>query len=201
MALRGSFSKVFRLVFLISLTSCATESLHIKSFPDKATVSIQEKSGQIVDLGETPLDLNPVDVFHSGNLANITLSKAGYKDENLYLSKNDIPTEMSISYKLKREEAQSNQSVVNSQIIQGIASKIAEAQRNSFNKNYVKAEVLLKQILEDYPELGVGHDLLANIYFLTNSKSKALFHYKKAKEFSDTSVQRNQMINKLEREL
>ncbi len=200
MAFRFSFSKVLQLILILSLSSCASEVLRISSFPEKATVSIQEKSGQIVDLGVTPLELKPTDVFHSGNLANITLSKEGYKTENLYLSKNDIPTEMSISYKLKREEVQ-NASVLNSQVIQGVASKIAEAQRNSFNKNFVKAEVLLKQILEDFPELGVGHDLLANIYFLTNSKSKALFHYKKAREFSDSSVQRNQMINKLEREL
>ena len=200
MALEDYLSKTAKFFILLSLYSCASESVQITTFPDKATVSIQEKSGQIVDLGQTPLELKPHEVFHSGNLANITLSKQGYENESIYLSKNDIPTEMSISYKLKREKSQ-NQAVLNSQIIQSVTSKIAEAQRNSFNKNYVKAEVLLKQILEDYPELGVGHDLLANIYYLTNSKSKALFHYKKANEFSDTSAQRNQMINKLEREL
>lgn len=108
--------------------------------------------------------------------------------------------EVSVSQKLKREDV-SDQAALNSRILHSVASKIAEAQRNSFNKNYIKAELLLKQILEDYPELGVGHDLLANIYYLTNSKSKALFHYRKAKQFSDDSLKRDQMIKILEREI
>ena len=170
------------------------------TFPDKATVSIQEKNGQIVDLGVTPIELNSSDVFQSQNMAQVILSKEGYLSERLYLSRSDIPTEVSVSQKLKREDV-SDQAALNSRILHSVASKIAEAQRNSFNKNYIKAELLLKQILEDYPELGVGHDLLANIYYLTNSKSKALFHYRKAKQFSDDSVKRDQMIKILEREI
>ncbi|MBC99081.1 MAG: hypothetical protein CME63_15175 [Halobacteriovoraceae bacterium] len=191
--------KLFVLILLL-LSSCAGEKVKVTTFPDKATVSIQEKNGQIVDLGVTPIELNSSDVFQSQNMAQVILSKDGYLSERLYLSRSDIPTEVSVSQKLKREDV-SDQAALNSRILHSVASKIAEAQRNSFNKNYIKAELLLKQILEDYPELGVGHDLLANIYYLTNSKSKALFHYRKAKQFSDDSVKRDQMIKILEREI
>lgn len=191
--------KLFVLILLL-LSSCAGEKVKVTTFPDKATVSIQEKNGQIVDLGVTPIELNSSDVFQSQNMAQVILSKEGYLSERLYLSRSDIPTEVSVSQKLKREDV-SDQAALNSRILHSVASKIAEAQRNSFNKNYIKAELLLKQILEDYPELGVGHDLLANIYYLTNSKSKALFHYRKAKQFSDDSVKRDQMIKILERDL
>ncbi|MAF79418.1 MAG: hypothetical protein CME60_14770 [Halobacteriovoraceae bacterium] len=191
--------KLFVLILLL-LSSCAGEKVKVTTFPDKATVSIQEKNGQIVDLGVTPIELNSSDVFQSQNMAQVILSKEGYLSERLYLSRSDIPTEVSVSQKLKREDV-SDQAALNSRILHSVASKIAEAQRNSFNKNYIKAELLLKQILEDYPELGVGHDLLANIYYLTNSKSKALFHYRKAKQFSDDSVKRDQMIKILEREI
>lgn len=191
--------KLFVLILLL-LSSCAGEKVKVTTFPDKATVSIQEKNGQIVDLGVTPIELNSSDVFQSQNMAQVILSKEGYLSERLYLSRSDIPTEVSVSQKLKREDV-SDQAALNSRILHSVASKIAEAQRNSFNKNYIKAELLLKQILEDYPELGVGHDLLANIYYLTNSKSKALFHYRKAKQFSDDSLKRDQMIKILEREI
>ena len=191
--------KLFVLILLL-LSSCAGEKVKVTTFPDKATVSIQEKNGQIIDLGVTPIELNSSDVFQSQNMAQVILSKDGYLSERLYLSRSDIPTEVSVSQKLKREDV-SDQAALNSRILHSVASKIAEAQRNSFNKNYIKAELLLKQILEDYPELGVGHDLLANIYYLTNSKSKALFHYRKAKQFSDDSVKRDQMIKILEREI
>lgn len=191
--------KLFVLILLL-LSSCAGEKVKVTTFPDKATVSIQEKNGQIVDLGVTPIELNSSDVFQSQNMAQVILSKEGYLSERLYLSRSDIPAEVSVSQKLKREDV-SDQAALNSRILHSVASKIAEAQRNSFNKNYIKAELLLKQILEDYPELGVGHDLLANIYYLTNSKSKALFHYRKAKQFSDDSVKRDQMIKILERDI
>ncbi len=186
--------------FIAALSGCAGESIKVSTFPDKVTVSIEESNGQIIDLGESPTELETKDVFQSGNIANIILSKEGYESERLYLIKSDIPTEVSISQKLKREDS-NNQSVLNSKTINDVASKIAEAQRNSFKKNFVKAELLLKQVLEDFPELGVGHDLLANIYYLTNAKSKALFHYKRAKQLSDNSVKRDQMINLIEKEL
>ena len=186
--------------FLAALSGCAGESIKVSTFPDKVTVSIEESNGQIIDLGESPIELETEDVFQSGNIANIILSKEGYQSERLYLSKSDIPTEVSISQKLKRENS-NNQSILNSKTINDVAAKIAEAQRNSFKKNFVKAELLLKQVLEDFPELGVGHDLLANIYYLTNAKSKALFHYKRAKQLSDNSVKRDQMINLIEKEL
>jgi len=187
-------------IFLTILSGCAGESIKVSTFPDKVTVSIEESNGQIIDLGESPIELETKDVFQSGNIANIILSKEGYQSERLYLSKSDIPTEISISQKLKRENS-NNQSILNSKTINDVASKIAEAQRNSFKKNFVKAELLLKQVLEDFPELGVAHDLLANIYYLTNAKSKALFHYKRAKQLSDNSVKRDQMINLIEKEL
>ncbi len=187
-------------IALIAFTGCAGESIKVSTFPDKVTVSIEESNGQIVDLGESPIELETKDVFQSSNIANIILSKEGYQSERLYLSKSDIPTEISISQKLKREN-NNNQSILNSKTINEVSSKIAEAQRNSFKKNYVKAELLLKQVLEDFPELGVGHDLLANIYYLTNAKSKALFHYKRADQFSDSSVKRDQMIKLIEKEL
>ena len=122
--------------FLAALSGCAGESIKVSTFPDKVTVSIEESNGQIIDLGESPIELETEDVFQSGNIANIILSKEGYQSERLYLSKSDIPTEVSISQKLKRENS-NNQSILNSKTINDVAAKIAEAQRNSFKKNFI----------------------------------------------------------------
>lgn len=83
--------KLFVLILLL-LSSCAGEKVKVTTFPDKATVSIQEKNGQIVDLGVTPIELNSSDVFQSQNMAQVILSKEGYLSERLYLSRSDIPT-------------------------------------------------------------------------------------------------------------
>lgn len=193
---------LFTILFCTCYASCTKNAVKFNTFPEHSIVSVQSKNGQIVDLGETPLSVGVEDVFGDSNLANILLSHDSYTTESIFISKNDIPAEMSISYKLKKEKtADTAKSVVNSHIIQSVASKIAEAQRYSFNKNFTKAELILRKILDEYPELGVGHDLIANIYYLTNAKAKALFHYRKAQEFSDSSIQREQVIEKLVREL
>ncbi len=56
-------------------------------------------------------------------------------------------------------------------------------------------------LIDEYPEVSVPYDLLANIYYLSNNTSKALFFYEKAKGLSPSNSQREYLINKLKREI
>lgn len=199
---------IFRKVILIlpiwliaSLSGCAEKFVEINSYPEKAMVSVIENNGQVRMIGETPLKLETSDVFLSGNVSELTFSKDGFEDQKIYISKSDIPTQIKVSQKLHKKEETSSKDYLNNEKLQKLVSRVAEAQRYSFNKQYPRAQDLLEDVLKDYPDLGVGHDLLANIYYLTNQKTKALFHYSKAKAYSDPNSKRDAMIQSLEIEV
>jgi tetratricopeptide (TPR) repeat protein len=185
------------LLSLFFLISCGHGKIDFQSYPDKAEISVIEKDGQIKNLGKTPVSINMDEIFFSNGAVKLMLSKSGYRDEIVYLTKPSIQTSVKISAKLK--EASSAKEIISNEKLEKVSNRVAEAQRYSFSKNYRKAEEILLDMIDEYPDISVPYDLLANIYYLTNDTNKALYYYQKAKVIAPRNAKRDLIINKLKR--
>ncbi len=191
--------KKFYLVALFLLASCGHGKLEFQSSPGKVDVSVVESDGQIKKLGETPLKMDMDNILFGNGVVQLLFTKAGYRDEVVYLSKPALRSNIKISTNMK--EASSAKEIISNQKLEKLSYKVAEAQKYSYSKNYKRAEGILLGLIDEYPEVSVPYDLLANIYYLSNNTSKALFFYEKAKGLSPSNSQREYLINKLKREI
>lgn len=187
------------LFLLFILVSCGHGKLEFQSFPEKVDVSVVAGDGQIKKLGQTPLKVDMNNGFFNDGAVKLMFTKSGYRDEVVYISKPALRADIKISTKM--QEANSAKEIISIQKLERLSNKIAEAQRYSFGKKYKRAESILINLIDDYPEVSVPYDLLANIYYLSNNTSKALYFYEKAKGIKPGNPQRDYLINKLKGEI
>jgi len=192
-------NKFYFLLLVLVLSSCGHGKLEFESFPGKVQVSVVRNDGQIKSLGETPLDIDMNKIFFNDGAVKLLFTKSGYRDEVVYLTKPALRSNIKISTNMK--EADSAKEIISNQKLEKLSNKIAEAQKYSYSKNYQRAEGILLNLIDEYPEVSVPYDLLANIYYLSNNTSKALYFYEKAKVLSPSNTQREYLINKLKREI
>lgn len=183
------------IVFLFIFISCAHNKVDIESYPSKTTISLIESNGQVKEIGQTPLIIDLDKLFQDEKLIKLNFSKDGHKDQVVYLNKPQIKSRISISANLEKNNSASE--IISNEKMQELSSKVAEAQKYSFKKNYRKAEKILLDVIEDYPNISVPYDLIANIYYLSNESEKALYFYKKAKNLNPGNAQRDYIITKL----
>ncbi len=182
---------------LFLITSCGHGKLDFQSYPAKVDVSVVESDGQITKLGATPLSVGMDSVFFKDGAVKLIFSKTGYRQEIVYITKPALRSSVKLTTRM--EEANSAKEIISNQKLERLSSKIAEAQKYSFNKNYKRSEEILLKLVDNYPDVSVPYDLLANIYYLSNDTNKALYFYEKAKGISPGNSQRDYLINKLKR--
>lgn len=185
------------LLSIFILTGCSHGSIDFQSFPNKVSVSVVESDGQIKKLGQTPLKVNSDNIFFNNGAVKLMFTKEGYRDEVVYITKPALKSDIKISTNM--QEANSAKEIISNQKLEKISNKVAEAQKYSFAKNYQRAENILLNIIDEYPDISVPYDLLANIYYLSNDMNKALYYYEKAKNIAPGNTKRDYIINKLKR--
>lgn len=186
------------LFLLFLLVACGHGKLEFQSFPGMVDVSVISSDGQIRKLGETPLQVDMEDINFDSGIVKVLFTKTGYRDDVIFLTKPALRSTVKISTNM--QEANSAKEVISNQKLERLSSKIAEAQKYSYGKNFQRAENILVQIIQDYPDVSVPYDLLANVYYLTNEYGKALHYYEKANVLTPGNTQRDMLINKLRRE-
>lgn len=189
----------FYLFLCLVLVSCGHAKLHFESYPSKVDVGVVSSDGQIRTLGQTPLRVNIDSVPFNDGAIRLMFTKDGFQDEVVYLSKPALSSTVKVSTTMKA--ASSAKEIIFNEKLEILSYKTAEAQRYSYSKNYNKAESILLDLIDTYPGVSVPYDLLANIYYLSNKTSKALFYYEKAKSISPVSPQREYLINKIKNEV
>jgi len=183
------------MVLGVLLVSCGHGQIEFQTFPSKVDVSIVESNGQIKKLGETPLEIDTENIFYNDGVVKLLFTKQGYRDEVVYFTKPAIRSRVKISSNM--QQASSANEIISNQKLEKISSKIAEAQQYSFSKNFRRAEDILLKLIDDYPEVSVPYDLIANVYYLSNDIDKAIYYYEKAKQISPGNIKRDYLLNKL----
>ncbi len=192
-------NKLTLLFIFIILYGCGTGKLVFQSEPAAVNISVVESNGQIRKLGKTPIAANPRNIFFQDGVAKIIFSKEGYRDEVVYLPKPSVGSNLKISTQMHKTSSNANE-IISNQTLEKFSSKLAEAQKFSFSKNYVRAKEILRSLINEYPNVSVPYDLLANVYYLSNDTGRALQYYEKANEINPGNSRRNYLLIKLRRE-
>lgn len=187
------------LLFSFTLIACGHGKLQVKSIPTQGEVSFVSSSGKIDVVGNTPVSVDLQERYFSNDIAKLRISKKGFKDQIIYITKPQTRTDISVSSKLDR--LSNVEELLSTKKLEELSVKIAQAQRFSYNKNYVEAEKVLLDLVSDYPDLSVPHDLLGNIYYLTTKSRKALYHYEQANDISPGNIKRGRLIRNLQRSI
>jgi tetratricopeptide (TPR) repeat protein len=190
--------KYILLIFCFLLVACGHGKLEFQTFPNQVDVSVVEADGQIKKLGSTPVTVSQSDINFSKGLVKLHFNKPGFREEVIYLTKPSLQSDIKISANL--QEASSAKEIISNQRLEKLSNKIAEAQKFTHSKNYKRAETVLLQLIEEYADISVPYDLLANIYYLSGNSNKALYYYEKASGLAPGNSQREFVIRKIKNE-
>lgn len=189
-----NYLQLFTLIFIVSCSSSGR--LSVKSNPSEATVKIYDQSGDIKEMGKTPISIDFDEVFSNSKNVKLIVEKQNFEEEKIILTKPAIQTNYDVSVSLKRDTAFAGEQE-NQKKYQMVATRIAEAYEKIQQKNLRAAEGILIRFLDEFPNVSVGYDLLGNVYFIMGDKDAALSQYIKADEINPNNFERKRIIDRL----
>lgn len=181
------------------LSSCASPSvIKVISVPEEAQVSVVDTNGTAIIIGKTPLTGSESDVYKGNNrYSQLKISKENYQSQDIILMKSTNGSETTVNVQLKRDESNQNlgEQLANQE---KVASAIARANGLIQTKQYVEAENILNNFIEQFPNISVAYDYLGNLNYIQKRFQKALKFYNKALSLSPQNAERRAIVEKLQ---
>lgn len=186
---------LFLVIFTFSCSS--TGKLSVKTNPGTATIKLADDSGEIRELGNTPISANFNEVFANSKNIKVIIEKKNFESEKIIISRPQIATDFNISVDLKRDSSAEThaQTLEN---LEKVARGVAEAIKKIQQKRFKDAENQLLRFIDNYPSVSVGYDLLGNVYYMLGDKVAARAQYLKAESISPNNFERKRLIQQLE---
>jgi tetratricopeptide (TPR) repeat protein len=186
----------FYLLSVLIASSCSTRStVSIKSFPEGAEVAYVGKNGEVKSVGKTPLNV-PSEFLNDGRISSFVVSKDGYKDHQVILGRDRSEENYDITLNLqtmgehpKNLDARARQ--------EKLAKLLLQAHNLTISKRYDEAERVLGNVIQDYPLISAGYDLLGNVSYLQKDLKRALKNYEKSLQLNPENAETKMMIEKL----
>lgn len=187
---------IFSLVMVLTtLTGCSNNSIKIKTTPEDAIVSIIDDAGVKTQIGKTPLDLPESAIFKNQKYADVLVEKDSYKSREILLTRSLFGTNSNMNISMEKEIAATQKD--NAEYKEKLATSLAKINTLIQLKQYNEAEVLLNGFVNDYPDISVGYDYLANVLYMKKDYLKALSLYRKAHNINPQSMERKKMMEKI----
>jgi len=188
------------LIFVLSLTGCSGSGmLSVKTNPSAATVKLSDESGEIREIGNTPLSVNFNEVFAGSKNIKVIIEKGNFESEKIILTRPEIKTDYNLSVDLKRDRSAESQ-IENLKTLEKVAKNIAEALKKIQERRFKDAEVQLLRFIEDHPSISVSYDLLGNVYYMMGDRQAARAQYLKADSINPNNFERKRIIQRLSSE-
>ena len=179
--------------------SCSTPStVKLQSIPNDAEISVVDSSGIAKVLGKTPITLNEAEVYINNNrFSQIRIKKEGFVDNEVVVMKSTFGSDIIINAQLKKDETSQNLGEqTNTQ--EKVASTIARANGLIQSKQYLEAETVMLNFIEQYPSVSVGFDYLGNLNYLQKKYAKALKYYKRAISLNPQNAERKIIVERIQ---
>lgn len=188
------------LLIIVLMTSCSTPTVvKFQSTPNEAEVSLIDTNGMATVLGKTPFSSTELEVFKNSNrYSQVRIKKDGFLDNEIVLMKSTFGSEIAVNVQLKKDETVQNigeQSITQEKV----ASSIARANGLIQSKNFIEAETVMTNFVEQFPSVSVGYDYLGNINFLQKKYAKALKNYTRANSINPQNTERKVIIEKIQK--
>jgi hypothetical protein len=190
--------KIFMRLSLSLLMGCASSPmLKIQSSPEGALVTSRGNDGASRSLGKTPLQLDSSELSSSGGrITSMLVSKEGYQDQHILLGRDRSKENYDINIKLQGQtedpkvmDAKSRQ--------ERLAKNMVQAHNLISNKRYEEARSLLITLIQEYPHISVGYDLLGTLSYLQKDLKSSLNFYERSLQINPENIETKQMIDRL----
>jgi tetratricopeptide (TPR) repeat protein len=189
------------LIFVLSLIGCSGSGmLSVKTNPSVATVKLSDESGEIREIGNTPLSVNFNEVFAGSKNIKVIIEKGNFESEKIILTRPEIKTDYNLSVDLKRDRSAESQ-IENLKTLEKVAKNIAEVLKKIQERRFKDAEDQLLRFIEEYPSISVSYDLLGNVYYMMGDRQAARAQYLKADSINPNNFERKRIIQRLSSEM
>jgi len=181
---------------MMFLFGCATQSnVSIKSFPEGAEVAIVGKEGGVRSIGKTPLVIPPQNL-EGGRISSLVISKDGFKEQYVLLGRDRSAESFDITVSLQ-SQAEDPKTVDTRARQERLAKLLLQAHNLTGAKRYTEAEKVLSDVIQDYPHISAGYDLLGNVAFLQKDLKAALKNYERSLQLNPENSETRSIIEKL----
>jgi len=188
--------KTLTLTLLLIAVACSSSGIvKISSVPEGATVAANSTTGTKI-IGKTPLQLDASSFPGEGRFNSLTLTKDGHRDQHILLGRDRGSENYDISVNLQTQgddpkvmDARSRQERLAKLLLQGHALTAA--------KKFQEADRVLGTLLQDYPHVSAGHDLMGNLAYLQKDLKTALVHYERSLQINPENGETKQMVDRL----
>ncbi len=191
----------FLILTLLFLTGCSSLSLKVNSTPPEADVVLHTQNGS-QKLGVTPLQLTEDQLRALPEGFMIEVSKTDFAQQKVMIEKRALSTTGEITVKLQslaKAEAKLNDPDVKA-AIESIARQVASIQSSLLKKEYIQAEVLTRNLVNNYPSFSVGWNLLGNNFYLQGKYSESVSAYQRALSLEPDNVETRTILEKINRQ-
>ena len=183
----------------IVLAGCSStpSTVKLNSVPEGAEVTLRTGGNGVRSLGKTPLQLQTSDLDAAGGrLSSLTLMKDGHKEHQVLLGRDRSSESYDILITLLPESE--DPKVLDARARQErLARLLVQAHNLTGSKRYAEAERVLQGVLQDYPQVSVGHDLMGNVSYLQKDLKSALKHYGRSLQLNPENGETRQMVDRL----
>lgn len=187
-------------VLMMTFVGCSGSGmLSVKTNPSVATVKLSDESGEIREIGNTPLSVNFNEVFAGSKNIKVIIEKGNFESEKIILTRPEIKTDYNLSVDLKRDRSAESQ-IENLKTLEKVAKNIAEALKKIQERRFKDAEGQLLRFIEEYPSISVSYDLLGNVYYMMGDRQAARAQYLKADSINPNNFERKRIIQRLSSE-
>ena len=187
----------FLILCLFFFYSCSNiSSVSVNSVPTGAKISAIDEAGNVEDIGVTP-NVYPLEKFFKGGeqFKEIIVSKDRHISERVLVPRPKYSTKYKFSWKLLKLEQFEEKFLLKDQ--EKLAGAIASAYGSISRKDYLRAESILNQALNDFSGVSVLYDLMGNLQYLKKDYKKAYAFYKKSASYNPNNSETQKMIEKL----
>ncbi|MCO4794471.1 MAG: hypothetical protein KC493_12195 [Bacteriovoracaceae bacterium] len=184
-------------ILLFSFYSCANNSsISVSSTPAGAKVSAVDQFGNNQELGVTPSVLPMDQVFKGGEqFKELIITKDEYMTERVIIPRSESTKKYKFSWNLEKIEQIGERFLAKDQ--DKLAGAIASAYSFISQKDYLRAESVLNQALNEFNNVSVLYDLMGNLQYMKRDYKKAYQFYKKSAQYNPNNSDTNKMIDKL----
>ncbi len=194
------FINILFILFALILGACSSLSLKVNTTPPEADVIVHTPNGS-QKLGVSPLIIKDEQLQSLPEGFTLELSKEDHLQQTVMIEKKSITANGELTVKLKplnKAEAKLNDPDVKA-AVESIARQVAAIQSSLLKKEFIQAEILTRNLLNNYPNFSVGWNLLGNNYYLQGKTTESLSAYQKALTLEPDNVETRIILDKINR--
>lgn len=188
------------LTFLLFLFSCSTQSfIKVRTSPDNAQISVRTNDGNVKVLGKGSVEMNTQQFFSLGSrMAKLEVSKENYKTQSVFIIQGKSSESYEVFITLDKELEDAKSSEMRSRL-EKLSKTLTRATSAIHSKKYSEAEIMLNNLVSDFPSVSVVYDLLGNVYYLQKNMKEALRFYQRSYQINPENVETKNIIDRLSR--